>query len=63
MRDAADIADAILEAASERDAAAIVIGSRGLKGLKVETDGQLLPSVLSRSTVRRGRACARGAQA
>jgi nucleotide-binding universal stress UspA family protein len=49
VRDAADIADAILETASERDAAAIVIGSRGLKGLKSKLLGSSSASVLSRS--------------
>jgi nucleotide-binding universal stress UspA family protein len=49
VRDAADIADAILEAASERGAAAIVIGSRGLKGLKSKLLGSSSASVLSRS--------------
>lgn len=49
VRDAADIADAILETASERDAAAIVIGSRGLKGLKSKLLGSSSSSVLSRS--------------
>jgi nucleotide-binding universal stress UspA family protein len=49
VRDAADIADAILETAKERDAAAIVIGSRGLKGLKSKLLGSSSSSVLSRS--------------
>ncbi len=49
VRDAADIADAILEIASERDAAAIVIGSRGLKGLKSKLLGSSSSSVLSRA--------------
>jgi len=49
VRDAADIADAILETASERDAAAIVIGSRGLKGLKLKLMGSSSASVLGRS--------------
>ncbi|HEY5343160.1 MAG TPA: universal stress protein [Solirubrobacteraceae bacterium] len=49
VRDAADIADAILETASERDAAAIVIGSRGLKGLKSKLMGSSSASVLGRS--------------
>jgi nucleotide-binding universal stress UspA family protein len=49
VRDAADIADTILETASERDAAAIVIGSRGLKGLKSKMMGSSSSSVLSRS--------------
>jgi nucleotide-binding universal stress UspA family protein len=49
VRDAADIADAILEVVSERDAAAIVIGSRGLKGLKSKLLGSSSASVLSRS--------------
>ncbi len=51
VRDAADIADTILETASERDAAAIVIGSRGLKGLKSKMMGSSSSSVLSRSAV------------
>jgi nucleotide-binding universal stress UspA family protein len=51
VRDAADIADTILETASERDAAAIVIGSRGLKGFKSKLMGSSSSSVLSRSTV------------
>jgi nucleotide-binding universal stress UspA family protein len=49
VRDAADIADAILETAKQRDAAAIVIGSRGLKGLKSKLLGSSSSSVLSRS--------------
>jgi nucleotide-binding universal stress UspA family protein len=49
VRDAADIADAILETASERGAVAIVIGSRGLKGLKSKLLGSSSASVLSRS--------------
>lgn len=49
VRDAADIADAILETAEKRDAAAIVIGSRGLKGLKSKLMGSSSSSVLSRS--------------
>jgi nucleotide-binding universal stress UspA family protein len=49
VRDAADIADTILEAAQEHDAAAIVIGSRGLKGLKSKMLGSSSASVLSRS--------------
>jgi nucleotide-binding universal stress UspA family protein len=49
VRDAADIADAIIETASERGAAAIVIGSRGLKGLKSKMMGSSSSSVLSRS--------------
>src|SRR5271163_4477846 len=49
VRDAADIADAILETASERGAAAIVIGSRGLKGLKSKMIGSSSSSVLGRS--------------
>ena len=51
VRDAADIADTILETASERDAAAIVIGSRGLKGFKSKMMGSSSSSVLSRSAV------------
>jgi nucleotide-binding universal stress UspA family protein len=49
VRDAADIADTILETASERGAAAIVIGSRGLKGLKSKMMGSSSSSVLGRS--------------
>jgi nucleotide-binding universal stress UspA family protein len=49
VRDAADIADAILDAASEREAAAIVIGSRGLKGIKSKLMGSSSASVLGRS--------------
>ena len=51
VRDAADIADAILQTASEREAAAIVIGSRGLKGFKSKLMGSSSSSVLSRSEV------------
>jgi nucleotide-binding universal stress UspA family protein len=51
VRDAADIADTILQTASERDAAAIVIGSRGLKGFKSKLMGSSSSSVLSRSSV------------
>ena len=46
---ARDIADAIIETASERGAAAIVIGSRGLKGLKSKMMGSSSSSVLGRS--------------
>ena len=61
VRDAADIADTILETASERDAAAIVIGSRGLKGFKSKLMGSSSSSVLSRSLgACRDRARARG---
>ncbi len=49
VRDAADIADAILDTASEREAAAIVIGSRGLKGIKSKLMGSSSASVLGRS--------------
>lgn len=49
VRDAADIADAILDAAAEHEAAAIVIGSRGLKGLKSKLMGSSSASVLGRS--------------
>jgi nucleotide-binding universal stress UspA family protein len=49
VRDATDIADAILETAKQRDAAAIVIGSRGLKGIKSKLLGSSSASVLSRS--------------
>src|SRR5580698_4318344 len=49
VRDAVDIADTILETASEQGAAAIVIGSRGLKGLKSKLMGSSSSSVLSRS--------------
>jgi nucleotide-binding universal stress UspA family protein len=49
VRDAADIAEAILAAAKEHDVAAIVIGSRGLKGLKSKLLGSSSASVLSRS--------------
>ncbi|MGH2902982.1 MAG: universal stress protein [Solirubrobacteraceae bacterium] len=49
VRDAANIADAILDAASERGAAAIVVGSRGLKGLKSKLMGSSSASVLGRS--------------
>jgi nucleotide-binding universal stress UspA family protein len=49
VRDAADIADAILETASEHGVAAIVIGSRGLKGLKSKMMGSSSSSVLGRS--------------
>jgi nucleotide-binding universal stress UspA family protein len=51
VRDAADVADTILQTASERDAAAIVIGSRGLKGFKSKLMGSSSSSVLSRSAV------------
>jgi nucleotide-binding universal stress UspA family protein len=49
VRDAADIADAILDAAAEHEAAAIVIGSRGLKGIKSKLMGSSSASVLGRS--------------
>jgi nucleotide-binding universal stress UspA family protein len=49
VRDAADIADTILETAQKRDAAAIVIGSRGLKGFKSKMLGSSSASVLGRS--------------
>ncbi|HZL47789.1 MAG TPA: universal stress protein [Solirubrobacteraceae bacterium] len=47
--DAVDVADTILSTAKERDAAAIVIGSRGLKGFKSKLMGSSSTSVLSRS--------------
>ena len=49
VRDAAEIADAILDAAAEHEAAAIVIGSRGLKGIKSKLMGSSSSSVLGRS--------------
>jgi nucleotide-binding universal stress UspA family protein len=50
VRDATDIADAILSTASYHDVAAVILGSRGLKGLKSKLMGSTSAHVLSHST-------------
>jgi nucleotide-binding universal stress UspA family protein len=49
VRDATDTAESLVATASDRGAAAIVIGSRGLKGLKSKLMGSTSAHVLSRS--------------
>ncbi|HEV2998438.1 MAG TPA: universal stress protein [Solirubrobacteraceae bacterium] len=49
VRDLTDPADAIVQRAAERDAAAIVIGSRGLRGLKSKLLGSTSNAVLHRA--------------
>ena len=50
VRDATDTVDALVGAADEHDAAAIVVGSRGLKGLKSKLLGSTSAGVLKRSS-------------
>ena len=40
------MADAIIDAARKRDAAAIVVGSRGLKGLRARLEGSTSNAVV-----------------
>ena len=47
--DRGDVAGAIVELARERDVAAIVIGSRGLSGLRARLEGSTSNAVLKRS--------------
>jgi nucleotide-binding universal stress UspA family protein len=49
VRDSADIAEAIVATADERRAGAIVIGSRGLKGLKSKLMGSTSAHLLGHS--------------
>jgi nucleotide-binding universal stress UspA family protein len=46
-----DVAGAIVELARERDVAAIVIGSRGLSGLRARLEGSTSNAVLKRSAL------------
>jgi nucleotide-binding universal stress UspA family protein len=48
--DRGNVAGAIVELARERDAAAIVIGSRGLSGLRARLEGSTSSAVLKRSS-------------
>ena len=47
--DAANVADTILDLAREQDAAAIVIGSRGLSGLRARLEGSTSKAVSKRA--------------
>jgi nucleotide-binding universal stress UspA family protein len=49
VRDTADTVDALVTAAEEHHAAAIVVGSRGLKGLKSKLLGSTSSGLLSRA--------------
>ena len=49
VRDQSDAADAIVAVASERDAAAIVVGSRGLKGLRSKLLGSTSAALLRKA--------------
>jgi nucleotide-binding universal stress UspA family protein len=49
-QDSSDVADAILVAAQERGASVIVIGSRGLKGLRSKLLGSTSTDVLKRAS-------------
>jgi nucleotide-binding universal stress UspA family protein len=49
VRDATDTVGALVAAADEHDAAAIVVGSRGLRGLKSKLLGSTSAGVLGRS--------------
>jgi nucleotide-binding universal stress UspA family protein len=46
VADEVHVADAIVEAARKRDAAAIVVGSRGLTGLRARLEGSTSNAVL-----------------
>ena len=46
VADEVHVADAIVELAQKRDAAAIVVGSRGLKGLRARLEGSTSNAVL-----------------
>jgi nucleotide-binding universal stress UspA family protein len=48
--DRGNVASAIVETAAERDAAAIVIGSRGLSGLRAKLEGSTSSAVLKHSS-------------
>jgi nucleotide-binding universal stress UspA family protein len=49
VRDQSDAADAIVAVANERDAAAIVVGSRGLKGLRSKLLGSTSAALLRKA--------------
>jgi nucleotide-binding universal stress UspA family protein len=49
MADSGDIATTILDVAREHDAAAIVVGSRGLNGLRARLEGSTSKGVLKRA--------------
>ncbi len=46
IADEVHVADAIIDAARKRDAAAIVVGSRGLKGLRARLEGSTSNAVV-----------------
>jgi len=50
VADAGDIAQTILDVARERGCAAIVVGSRGLRGLRARLEGSTSKGVLKRAT-------------
>ena len=50
MSDAGDIASAILDVAREHNAAAIVVGSRGLNGLRARLEGSTSKHVLKHAS-------------
>lgn len=50
VADAGDVAHTILSVASERQAAAIVVGSRGLSGLRARLEGSTSNGVLKRAS-------------
>jgi nucleotide-binding universal stress UspA family protein len=49
VADGVNVADAIIDVARREDAAAIVIGSRGLKGLRARLEGSTSNAVLKRA--------------
>jgi nucleotide-binding universal stress UspA family protein len=51
VADEGDVAEAIVDLARERGAAAIVVGSRGLRGLRARLEGSTSNAVLKRSSV------------
>ena len=51
VADEGDVAEAIVELARARGAAAIVVGSRGLRGLRARLEGSTSNAVLKRSSV------------
>jgi nucleotide-binding universal stress UspA family protein len=49
VADVGHVADAIVELARERDVAAIVVGSRGLSGLRARLEGSTSNAILKHS--------------
>jgi nucleotide-binding universal stress UspA family protein len=49
VADAGTVAETIIELARERDVAAIIVGSRGLSGLRARLEGSVSMAVLKRS--------------